>query len=104
MKSYVNIRNVMDRLGLCGNETNLSEDQVLLTRSYGSRYAYEITAALRSCAVEAVEVTRCGKCEFCIQPKNNKGPKCICPSMPTHYVAEDGFCNYGRPKGGCWNG
>lgn len=59
-----------------------------------------ICQALRNNAVDAVEVTRCHACRFGMKSQHMPYRRCVCPNMPQRVVQDDGFCNFGIPKGG----
>lgn len=97
-KGYAEKRAVLQALGLRGDEKRNGSG------SGDTRTAYEIVEALKRCSVDAVRVTRCGECHWCLRYHALRMPRCICPEMPPHFVREDGYCNYGKPKGGGGNG
>jgi len=91
-------------LGLRGNEAKYgNETEEEEKRSASTRTAWEIVKALKTGAVDAVEVTRCKDCHWCLRSANFRHLKCICPQMPAHTVEAEGFCSYGVRKGGGQN-
>lgn len=100
-KRYVDTNMVMAALSLRGDETQFSEEgSDRQRRSYEIKMAYEIAEALEKGAVDAILPTRCKDCLWCLKSYGLRQPKCICPQMPAHAVEEEGFCNFGKPKGG----
>lgn len=104
-KRYVDMRVVLKVLGLRGDENKSSSGGGdLKRRNNETKTACEIVGALKAGAVDAVKVTRCRNCHWCLRYHTLRMPRCICPEMPPHFVQEDGYCNYGKPKGGGENG
>lgn len=100
-EQYVDAKIVMSALSLRGDETKFAEEASdRQRRSYEIKMAYEIVEALEKGAVAAVFPTRCKDCFWCLKSSVLRQLKCLCPQMPVHAVEEDGYCNYGKPKGG----
>lgn len=101
----VDKRMVLQFLGLRGDEKEPRNQRIdHKDRPSETRADYEIVNALNCSSVDAVKVTRCGDCHWCLRYHTLRMPRCICPEMPPHFVREDGYCNYGKPKGGGENG
>lgn len=104
-KRYVDMRVALKVLGLRGDEDmNSSGGGDIKRKTIETRTACEIVGALKAGAVDAVKVTRCRECYWCLRSYVLRMPRCTCPEMPPHVVQEDGYCNYGKPKGGGGNG
>ncbi len=98
---YVDAKIVMSALSLRGDETKFADDgSDQQRRSYDIKMAYEIVDALEKGAVDVIRPTRCKDCFWCLNSSVLRQLKCLCPQMPVHIVKEEGFCNYGKPKGG----
>lgn len=61
----------------------------------------EIEAALESAKEpDAVRVTRCEKCFWCIQSRGLREPLCTVPGRPAHHTTLDSYCSNGKEKNG----
>lgn len=62
--------------------------------------AEDVEAALAAAKdADAVKITRCRDCFWCVAGKRE--PICLVPGRPAFHTSPDGYCQYGRPKGGC---
>lgn len=88
MKSgkYADAEKVLRRLGLDGKDpVGAAVSSVLVRR------------AVEEAQVDAVEVTRCEGCFYCVRTRRAWG-WCACPEKRGHPVTPEGYCNFGRPK------
>lgn len=59
----------------------------------------EIEAALEHAKEpEAVRVTRCKKCFWCIQSRGLREPLCTVPGRPAYHTTSEGYCNLGKER------
>lgn len=104
-KRYAEIGILLKELGLRGNEIGgRAEDPDTRRRSHETRMAQDIVRAVCAAEADAVEVTRCGKCHWCLKSRFLRKDRCCCPDMPSHDVEPEGFCNFGKPKSGGGHG
>lgn len=98
---FAEIGTVLAALGMTGTETkfgNRTREQQ--ERSYSTRMCYEIADAIMDGETDAVKVVRCKNCFWRIAAKGCKDPICSCPEKTAHPVKDDGYCNFGKPRGG----
>lgn len=93
MKSgkYADVEKVLRRLGL-------EEKNPAAKNPAGAAVGeVRIRRALEDAQVDAVEVTRCEGCFYCVRTRRAWG-WCACPEKRGHPVMPEGYCNFGRPK------
>lgn len=84
---YIKVKDVIQLLGLDRG---------------GERKAYSVAMVVqaleKAAKADAVEVTRCKDCFYCVKTPRIAYPRCTCPEKSSHPVTADGYCNFGKPK------